>query len=91
MPVQFRAEVNDVGTTRTIRAAGRLGRSEAAELTRLCVDPPEVLRLDLTDVVWADAEGLEALALLEEQGAELVGASPYVTLRLSRARQQIRR
>ena len=90
MAVQFRAEVNDVGTTRTIRAAGRLGRSEAAELVRLCADRPKVLRLDLTDLVWADAAGFETLAALEEQGAALVGASPYITLRLRQATQRAR-
>jgi hypothetical protein len=88
--VQFRAEVSEAGNTRTVRAAGRLGRNEAAELTRLCADPPKVLRLDLGDLMWADATGLETLAALEEQGAELVGTSPYITLRLQQVKQQIR-
>jgi len=88
--VQFRAEISEAGTTRVIRAAGRLGRSEAGELVRLCANPPRVLRLDLTDLVWADSAGLETLAALEAQGAELIGVSPYITLRLQQVKQQIR-
>jgi len=89
--VQFRAEIEEVGKTRTIRIAGRLGRVEADELTRLCAGPAPTLRLDLTDLLSADDAGLETLATLAEYGAELVGASPYIKLRLARARQQIRR
>jgi len=89
--VQFRADIEEVGKTRTIRIAGRLGRVEADELTRLCTSPPHTLRLDLTDLLSADDAGLETLATLAEHGTELVGASPYIKLRLARAREQIRR
>jgi anti-anti-sigma regulatory factor len=88
--VQFKAEIEEVGKTRTIRIAGRLGRAEADELRRLCANPRHTLRLDLTDLLSADAAGLEMLATLRDRGAVLVGASPYITLRLQQTRQQVR-
>jgi anti-anti-sigma regulatory factor len=88
--VQFKAEIEEVGKTRTIRIAGRLGRVEADELRRLCANPRHTLRLDLTDLLSADAAGLETLATLRDRGAALVGASPYITLRLQQTRQQVR-
>lgn len=52
------------------------------ELVRLCEQAPGPVRLDLSDLVSAGAEGLEALALLKNRGAQLVGTSPYLALQL---------
>ena len=80
--VAFRAEVIDGGKTRTIRMAGRLGRQEARDLERLCVGPPDVLRLDIRDLLSADDAGLRTLTRLMAGGAELYGASPYLRMKL---------
>ena len=49
---------------------------------RLCDEAPGELRIDLANLVSADGAGLEVLGLLRSRGAELVGTSPYLALRL---------
>jgi ABC-type transporter Mla MlaB component len=84
--VQFEAEIDDHGDRRVIRLSGALRGEMSSELIRLVdgILPP--VRLDLADVVSADGAGFRTLASLEARGAELVGASPYVSLRLEGAR-----
>ena len=77
--------MEDRGRTRTVRLAGRLGQEQSAELVRLYNEAPGVVRLDLSDLLSADAAGLETLALLARRGADLVGTSPYLTLQLQMA------
>jgi len=86
--VQFKAEVADHGDYRVIRLSGALKGEMSSELTRLVDESQPPVRLDLADLVSADAAGLRTLASLEARGAELVGASPYVSLQLQRARAQ---
>lgn len=83
--VQFRAWVNDEGQVRTVRLAGRLSREHAAELLRVCAEPPGALRIGLADLMSADEAGLEVLVRLRSRGAELVGVSPYLALKLETA------
>lgn len=80
--MQFRAEVHDHERRRIVRLEGRLRREQSPELTRLCDESPKPVRLDLTDLISADAVGLETLLMLRSRGAELVGASPYLAMQL---------
>ena len=84
----FRADIDDSGGQRTFRLAGRLEKEPSAELARLCAEAGVPVRLDLTDLLSADDAGLEALVALRSRGAELVGASPYLALRLETASRQ---
>jgi len=88
--VQFRAWVGQQDAVRTVHLAGRLGREHTAELLRICDEAPGPLRVDLANLVSADPTGLEALVGLEGRGAELTGISPYLALRLERARTAAR-
>jgi anti-anti-sigma regulatory factor len=85
--VQFKAEIDVYAGFRVVRLAGRLQREHADALMRLCEDAPPPLRLDLTDLVSADPAGLQTLLLIQERGARLESASPYVALQLEGARQ----
>ena len=87
--MQFKAEIDDRGDHRVIRLSGALRGEMSTELTRLVdgILPP--VQLDLADVVSADGAGFRTLASLEARGAELVGASPYVSLRLEGARAKL--
>ena len=64
---------------------GELVREGATELRRLCEGVRGRLRLDLSNLRAADGDGILALKELRRQGAELVGVSPYIGLRLHRA------
>ena len=84
--MQFRAEVLDDGSRRIVLLAGRLELEQSPEIVRICSEAQTPVRLDLTDLVSVDAVGLETLLLLESRGAELVGVSPYLALRLEAGR-----
>lgn len=69
--------------------AGRLERDQAPELVRLCDEAPGPVRLDLVDLVSADATGVETLCRLRSRGAELVGASPYIAMQLETSQRAL--
>ena len=66
---------------RVVRLAGRLSVAQVPELLEACAEHLP-LELDLTDLVSADAAGIEALQRLRGQGATLVGAPGYMQLKL---------
>ena len=72
--------------SRTVQLAGRLQCEHTHELIRLCEEGSARLRLDLTDLVSADPSGVETLLLMQERGAQLEGASPYIVLQLEGVR-----
>ncbi len=64
--------------TTTIRVEGRLGALETIELLAECRSADQPLRLRLEGLISADDAGIRALRGLQEEGAELIGASPFV-------------
>jgi ABC-type transporter Mla MlaB component len=87
--VQFKAEVDDHGDHRVIRLSGALRSEMSSVLTKLVDECQPPVQLDLADLLSVDAAGLRTLASLEARGAELVGASPYVSLQLQGARAPV--
>ena len=69
------------GDRRLVRLAGRLSAAQVPELLTVCTGTVP-LRIDLTDLVSADASGIEALQLLRGRGATLSGAPGYLQLQL---------
>jgi hypothetical protein len=63
---------------------GWLRSNVIAELEKAAALDALPLRIDLEHLVGADPDGLRALLKLEEQGARLTGASPYIELLLNR-------
>ncbi len=63
------------------RLAGRLSVAQVPELLGACAESLPV-QLDLTDLVSADAAGIEALQRLRGKGATLYGAPGYIQLKL---------
>jgi hypothetical protein len=66
---------------RVVRLAGRLAEAQVPELLQACAGSG-VLQLDLTDLVSADAAGLEALQRVRTRGAVFVGVPGYIQLKL---------
>jgi len=66
---------------RVVRLAGRLDAGHVAELLRACGESGPV-HLDLTDLISADAAGVEALQRMRAAGASLVGAPVYIQMKL---------
>jgi hypothetical protein len=69
---------------RVVRLAGRLSDAQVPELSRAC-DGANQLVLDLTDLLSADAAGLEAIRKLRDAGASISGAPGYIKLKLDLA------
>ncbi len=63
-----------------MRVAGRLSVAHVPELLRRALTAA-ALEIDLTDLVSADAAGIEALQRVR-QGATLVGTPGYIQLKL---------
>jgi hypothetical protein len=62
----------------TIRVEGQLTSDGVPDVRAACESAKPPLRLDLSDLRSADSDGIRALQLLAEAGAELHGASPYI-------------
>jgi len=69
---------------RIVRLAGRLAEAQVPELLQACAGS-YALQLDLTDLVSADATGLEALKRVRARGAVFVGVPGYIQLKLDSA------
>ena len=77
-----RIQVLDDETIRIVSVAGRLGDAHIADLMVACGNISAALRVDLTDVVSADAIAVEALRRIRNGGAQVVGAPKYIELKL---------
>ena len=68
------------GSVRTVKVDGRLLLSgEAAELVRSCQDSTGALVIDLSELSFADDEGVRVLKDLRAHGAKLRGARLYLS------------
>lgn len=64
---------------------GRLSSAEIEELDKITAERGRPSRLDLAQLTGVDADGLQALQRLRENGVHLTGISPYIALLLERA------
>jgi anti-anti-sigma regulatory factor len=63
----------------TIRIEGQLTSAGVPDVRKVCEAANPPLRLDLSGLRSADGDGIRALQSLSEAGAELHGASAYIT------------
>ena len=66
---------------RVVRLAGRLSVAQVPELLTACAYRGPV-DLDLSELVSADAAGIDALQRVRGQGASLVGTPGYIQLKI---------
>jgi anti-anti-sigma regulatory factor len=76
--VECRIQVQQQAGGCTIHLAGRFNAAQVHELRGACAVATGFIRIDLTDLVSADAVGLDALQRLRIDGAEIVGVAPYL-------------
>ena len=69
----------------TMELAGRVAGEWVTELRRAAHSrrPTDGLRLDLSGVLYADADGVRLLRELRRQGAELLGCSEFMAVLLN--------
>jgi len=70
------------GEGTTLRVDGRLLADDIGELRRASEEAAPPLVLELAGLLFADAEGVNALQQLRVAGAELRNVPPYVSLLL---------
>ena len=73
--------VDREGNRRIVRLAGRLTDAQVPELLRACAESPG-LDLDLSELVSADAAGIDAIRRIRVAGASLVGTHGYIQIKL---------
>jgi anti-anti-sigma regulatory factor len=83
--VEIRIDIKSEGAETVVRIAGRLSGA-AVPLFRKACDPIEgAFVLDLSNLLSADAAGIEVIRKVGETGVEVRGASPFVRLLLDDA------
>jgi anti-anti-sigma regulatory factor len=65
-----------------LKLDGRLTAEVVPELMRVCAELEANVVLDLTDLRFADRQGVSVLRGLKAQGAQLIGVSHYLGLLL---------
>ena len=66
------------GTGTVVRIEGRLDATAVPALLAECRSVGHPLRLDLSGLLSADADGVRALRALRDQATEFLGMSPYI-------------
>jgi hypothetical protein len=83
--VSFRITTDSSGNVTTIRVEGRLGLEAVPELRREFQLAGMPVRLDLSGLTSANADGVRELLELSDKGAKLYGVSAYIQQLLDRA------
>ena len=80
--MECRIEVVREDKHQVVRIAGRLAEAQAGAFLEACAAAGAAPVLDLTDLVSADAVGLDALLRMRAKGARFVGLPEYMRLKL---------
>ena len=67
-----------------LQIAGQLAGVGVLELERECRAAGLPIALDLSNLRWADSDGVQSLKTFVDKGAQLRGMSPYVKMLLKR-------
>lgn len=86
--VDCRIQVLQEGEVRVVRIAGSLSDAQVPDLLIACGQAAGPVRVDLTDVMTIDAIGVDALRRVRKAGAQLVGISKYLRLKLESRRSR---
>jgi len=78
----LRISSNGPGPTSKLKLDGRLTSQEVSELRRACAGATGIVVLDLTDLQFADRQGVSVLREIRARGAQLIGVSHYLGLLL---------
>ena len=74
----MRIDVESVGIKTRISIAGELMSHGVGELKRTTLANADSLELDFSNLTFADSDGVEALRRLMDDGATVIGASPFI-------------
>lgn len=80
--MEIRIDITSKGSKTIVFIAGRLSGVSVAQFRKAC-DPIEgAFEVDLSNLLFADDAGIDAIRAIVDKGAEVRGASPFVQLLL---------
>ena len=68
-----------------IHIAGRLSSNAVAQLRKACDQVKDPMVIDVSELLYADEEGINAIRAIADRGSKIRGASPFVQLLLDNA------
>jgi anti-anti-sigma regulatory factor len=74
----IRVSTQEGKTLTVVRIEGHFTNDDVPDVRAACESAKPPLRLDLSGLRSADADGIHLLRSLSETGAELLGANPYI-------------
>ena len=80
--MDIRIDTTSDGSATVIRIAGRLSNTTVAQLKKACDPIEDPFVMDLSNLLFADDEGIVAIRAIADKGAQIHGASPFVQLLL---------
>ena len=73
------------GLKTVVCIAGRLSGTAVAQLKKACDPIEDPFMIDLSNLLFADDEGINAIRTIADKRAQVRGASPFVQLLLDNA------
>jgi hypothetical protein len=83
--MDMRIDLKSDETGTVVRIAGRLAGRSVTQLMETCDPIEDLLVIDLSDLLFADEEGINTIRNIAEKGAKLRGASPFIKLLINNA------
>ena len=80
--MEIRIDIKAEGSETVVHVAGRLSGRAVAQFREACYPIEGAFILDLSDLLFADATGIDIIRRIVEKGAEVRRASPFVRLLL---------
>ncbi len=78
--MEIRIDIESEGPDVVLHVAGRLTGPAIAQLSEACEPMKGRFVLDLSNLKFADDEGVDAIRRLREKGADIHGASSFIKL-----------
>ena len=83
--MSIRIDFTTGGPEPVVHIAGRLAGTAITELKKACDPMQDSVVIDLSNLLFADDEGINTIRTLADKGAQVHGASPFVQLLLDDA------
>jgi len=83
--MEIRIDITSEGSKTIVFIAGRLSGRAVAQFRQACDPIEDAFVLDLSDLLFADATGIDIIRTIVEKGTEIRGASPFIRLLLKDA------
>ena len=80
----LRIDTETNGSSTVLRIAGNLTEQSVRELESISSDQSGTLVLDLSNLKWADTQGINAIRRLRDSGAKVRNASPLIHMLLTK-------